>query len=104
MNCGLERPLVEVRSLFPFQNLIIQFPMARSSYRSRLTRLPLMQAGALRLRILCRFFWAIVLTVWAVLWPNPARAAILWSQAGPNLVHETGVGANILGGALRRDD
>jgi streptogramin lyase len=63
-----------------------------------------MQAGDLWLRISGRFFCVIALMGWAVLWPNSIRAVILWSQVGPNLVHETGAGANILGGALRRDD
>jgi ligand-binding sensor domain-containing protein/signal transduction histidine kinase len=50
------------------------------------------------------FFSAIALMVWGALWTNSSEAVILWTQVGPNLVHETGAGANILGEALRRDD
>src|SRR5882672_7189593 len=33
-----------------------------------------------------------------------ARGAILWTDLGATLVHESGAGSDILGGALRRDD
>jgi len=33
-----------------------------------------------------------------------ARAVVLWSDLGATLAHETGVGSDILGGALKRDD
>jgi len=35
---------------------------------------------------------------------TPARAVILWSDLGATLVHETGPGKDILGGAVKRDD
>ena len=80
--------------------------MARVSYCSRLTRLPLMQAGRnLPLRISRhRIVWAIQISIWLLLGTNSSKAGILWSQPGPNLVHETGAGVNILGGSLRRND
>lgn len=34
----------------------------------------------------------------------PASAVVLWSDLGATLVHETGAGSDILGGALKRDD
>ena len=34
----------------------------------------------------------------------PANAVVLWSDLGATLVHETGDGSDILGGALKRDD
>src|SRR5437879_8255829 len=34
----------------------------------------------------------------------PARAVILWSDLGPIRVHETGPGADLLGGAVKRDE
>jgi signal transduction histidine kinase/streptogramin lyase len=34
----------------------------------------------------------------------PACAGVLWSDLGATLVHETGAGNDILGGALKRDD
>jgi ligand-binding sensor domain-containing protein/signal transduction histidine kinase len=33
-----------------------------------------------------------------------SRAVILWSDLGATLVHESGIGVDILGGALKRDD
>jgi ligand-binding sensor domain-containing protein/signal transduction histidine kinase len=35
---------------------------------------------------------------------TPAEAAVVWSDLGATLVHETGAGVDILGGALKRDD
>jgi ligand-binding sensor domain-containing protein/signal transduction histidine kinase len=35
---------------------------------------------------------------------TPARAVVLWSDLGATLVHETGIGSDILGGALKRDE
>src|ERR1043166_9246068 len=35
---------------------------------------------------------------------HPASAVILWSDLGATLVHESGAGADILGGELARDD
>jgi signal transduction histidine kinase/ligand-binding sensor domain-containing protein len=35
---------------------------------------------------------------------TPLRAAILWSDLGATLVHDSGPGSDILGGALKRDD
>jgi hypothetical protein len=37
-------------------------------------------------------------------WVLSAQAIILWNDLGATLVHETGAGADILGGALKRDD
>lgn len=37
-------------------------------------------------------------------WAAPANAVVLWSDLGATLVHETGTGSDILGGALKRDD
>src|ERR1039457_4055855 len=34
----------------------------------------------------------------------PARATILWHDEGARLVHNTGMGIDILGGAVKRDD
>src|ERR1041384_409985 len=39
-----------------------------------------------------------------LLWVLPSQAIILWSDLGATLVHENGAGADILGGALKRDD
>jgi ligand-binding sensor domain-containing protein len=46
-----------------------------------------------------------LLLVWG-LGASPAvtRAAVLWSDLGPTLVHENGEGSDILNGALQRDD
>jgi ligand-binding sensor domain-containing protein/signal transduction histidine kinase len=37
-------------------------------------------------------------------WAASANAVVLWSDLGATLVHETGAGSDILGGALKRDD
>ena len=37
-------------------------------------------------------------------WTNSSRAVLLWSDLGSTQVHETGLGNDILKGALRRDD
>src|SRR5215468_8836976 len=37
-------------------------------------------------------------------WATPTCAAILWSDLGATLAHETGAGSDILGGALKRDN
>ncbi len=37
-------------------------------------------------------------------WVPPASGVILWSDLGATLAHETGVGTDILSGALKRDD
>ena len=37
-------------------------------------------------------------------WANSASATILWSDLGTTLVHETGGGGDILGGAVKEDD
>jgi len=39
-----------------------------------------------------------------LLWAGSAEASVLWSDLGATLVHETGPGVDILGGAVRRDD
>jgi len=42
---------------------------------------------------------------WVILtWANPTYAAILWSDLGATLVHDTGDGSDILGGAAKEDD
>jgi len=49
---------------------------------------------------MCACAAACLLLAWAL----PSRAIVLWSDLGGTLVHETGPGADILGGALKRDD
>ena len=50
-----------------------------------------------------------VVSGWASVWlglmalVTPARAAILWSDPGPTLVHENGAGTDILRSAVKRD-
>jgi signal transduction histidine kinase len=44
------------------------------------------------------------LTILATLFCRSARATILWSDTGARLVHNTGTGVDILGGAVRRND
>src|SRR5579872_4644062 len=34
----------------------------------------------------------------------PAAAVVLWNDPGPMLIHNTGLGTDILGGAVKRDD
>src|SRR6267154_1400028 len=34
----------------------------------------------------------------------PAQAVILWSDLGATLVHESGIGSDILGGPVKRND
>src|SRR6266404_3662673 len=48
----------------------------------------------------CACATAFLLLAWAL----PSRAIVLWSDLGATLVHETGPGADILSGALKRDD
>src|SRR5436190_2470245 len=38
-----------------------------------------------------------------LLWAPSSHEIVLWSDLGATLVHETGAGADILGGALKRD-
>jgi ligand-binding sensor domain-containing protein/signal transduction histidine kinase len=46
-----------------------------------------------------------LLAAWmASLLVTPANAVILWNDPDTTLVHETGAGADILGGAVKRDD
>jgi signal transduction histidine kinase len=51
-----------------------------------------------------------VVSGWASVWlglmalVTPARAAILWSDPGPTLVHENGAGTDILRSAVKRDN
>lgn len=46
-----------------------------------------------------------VAMAWAILgWAARANAVILWSDLDATLVHETGLGSDILGGAVKRDD
>lgn len=44
------------------------------------------------------------LTILATLFCRSARATILWSDTGARLVHNTGTGVDILGGAVKRND
>jgi hypothetical protein len=45
--------------------------------------------------------FAVVMSVWLLLTSSPTvRAAILWRQAGPILVHDNGAGKDILRGAV----
>ena len=44
------------------------------------------------------------LTILATLFCRSARATILWSDPGARLVHNTGTGVDILGGAVKRND
>ncbi|MGH7978226.1 MAG: sensor histidine kinase, partial [Limisphaerales bacterium] len=37
-------------------------------------------------------------------WTDSSRAVLLWSDLGNTQVHETGIGTDILGGVLQRDD
>ena len=46
----------------------------------------------------------LALTFVAANWGLPARAKILWSDPDARTVHNTGVGADILGGAVKRTD
>jgi len=45
-----------------------------------------------------------LITALALGWGAPASAVVLWSDLGATLAHETGVGSDILGGVLKRDD
>lgn len=47
---------------------------------------------------------ALVLAWWAAANGPRAGATVLWSDLGATLAHETGDGADILGGAVKRDD
>jgi hypothetical protein len=48
---------------------------------------------------------ALLLVVWSLTAPAVwSREAVLWSDLGATLVHETGAGSDILNGALKRDD
>lgn len=53
------------------------------------------------LRLALPLFFALWLFLAVV---PPARAAVLWSDPGPTLVHENGEGSDLLNGALKRDD
>ncbi len=56
-----------------------------------------LRSGALRVAL-----WLLAGVMLA--WSMPARAVILWSDLGATLVHETGPGKDILGGAVKEDD
>jgi ligand-binding sensor domain-containing protein/signal transduction histidine kinase len=45
-----------------------------------------------------------VIFLMLLLWANATHATILWSDLGATLVHETGDGTDILGGAVKEDD
>jgi ligand-binding sensor domain-containing protein/signal transduction histidine kinase len=49
----------------------------------------------------CRVVWVAILLVGSAF---RGQAAVLWSDFGATLVHETGPGTDILGGAVKRDD
>ena len=45
------------------------------------------------------------LLAWAtVAWPIAASAVVLWSDSAATLAHNTGMGSDLLGGAVKRDD
>ena len=44
------------------------------------------------------------LTLLATIFCLPTRATVLWSDEGARLVHNTGIGVDILGGAVQRND
>jgi signal transduction histidine kinase len=46
----------------------------------------------------------LALIFWAVVLSSPSPAAIIWSEPRSRLVHDTGLGVNILSGGLRRTD
>ena len=46
----------------------------------------------------------LALISWTVIFSSPARATILWSEPEGGLVHNTGIGVDILGGKVRRTD
>src|ERR1017187_8141107 len=46
----------------------------------------------------------LLLTCGALSFAAPVRAAVLWSDAGARVVHSTGGGVDILGGAAHRND
>ena len=46
----------------------------------------------------------LILALSLVMHAAPTRAVVLWTDLGATLIHETGAGTDILGGALRRDD
>ena len=48
---------------------------------------------------------ALGLMLWSMMvWTNSSQAILLWSDLGATQVHETGIGSDILGTSLRRDD
>jgi ligand-binding sensor domain-containing protein/signal transduction histidine kinase len=67
---------------------------------SRLT--PNSRCSGLKLTWMCQLlaWWLMGLSLGLAI---PAKAVILWSDLGPTLVHESGVGVDILGGAVKRD-
>ena len=46
----------------------------------------------------------LALIAWTVIFSSPAMATILWSEPEGGLVHNTGLGVDILGGRVRRTD
>ena len=55
----------------------------------------------------CRAWWKTALLLWvcaAIFSAFPAAAVVLWNDPGPALIRTNGVGADILGGAVKRDD
>src|ERR1035437_9808843 len=46
--------------------------------------------------------WIMVVAI--ISWAASANAILLWRDLGATLVHETGAGSDLLGGALKRDD
>lgn len=48
--------------------------------------------------------WRSLIVYLLLFWIVPVRAVILWSDSGSTLAHDTGNGADILEGAVKRDD
>jgi hypothetical protein len=69
--------------------------------------LDMMRAGMKLLEIIhkpCSSL-AFVLILFAMLtWTDSSQAVLLWTDLGTTQVHETGLGADILGGGLHRDN
>lgn len=85
--------------------------MHRHSILSSSFELSVASTGALTKRLFFAtirkilHFTVLGLTSWLILaWANTACATILWSDLGATLIHETGNGSDILGGALKEDD
>ena len=60
-------------------------------------------SGSWGFRRFCQLLFGLILPL-IIAGTARLQAALLWSDLGATQVHETGVGADILGGVLRRDD